>query len=157
MKKLMFSVLGMAAMLAVAAPQSAQAGDPEGVPAIGADAPPMMMDGKGPGGHEGRRGEMREKMKHMTPEEREAFHAKMKAKFDSLPPEKQAEIKAKMEERRARHEEMREKMKDMSPEERAEMKKKWKEEHGGRGKHHRRGGGKTITHGQSSDEPITTR
>lgn len=155
MKKIVFGVLGVAAMLALAAPQAAWAGDPDGVPAIGADAPPVM-DGQGPGGFEGRRGEMREKLKHMTPEEREAFHAKMKAKFDSLPPEKQAEIKAKMEERRARHGEMREKMKDMSPEERAEMKKKWMEEHGGRGGHHRRRGS-TITHGQSSDEPITTR
>lgn len=152
MKKFLFGVLGMAAMLAVAAPQAAQAGDPDGVPAISTDTPPIMGDGHGPG----RRGEMREKMKNMTPEEREAFQAKMKEKFDSLPPEKQAEIKAKMEERRARHAEMREKMKNMSPEERAEMKKKWMEEHGERKGRHRRGGS-TITHGQSSDEPITTR
>lgn len=150
MKKFLFGVLGMAAMLAVAAPQAAQAGDPDGVPAIGTDAPPMMK-GDGPG----RRGEMREKLKNMTPEEREAFQAKMKEKFDNLPPEKQAEIKAKMEERRARHAEMREKMKNMSPEERAEMKKKWMEEHGDRKGHRRRG--TTITHGQGSDEPITTR
>lgn len=150
MKKFLFGVLGIVAMLAVAAPQTAQAGDPDGVPAIGADAPPMMGDGPG------RRGEMREKLKNMTPEEREAFQAKMKEKFDSLPPEKQAEIKAKMEERRARHAEMREKMKDMTPEERAAMKKKWMEEHGDRRGHHRRRGN-TVTTGQASDEPITTR
>ncbi len=155
MKKFLFGVLGIAAMLAVATPQTAQAGDPDGVPAIGADAPPPpMMMGDGPGA--GRRGEMREKLKNMTPEEREAFHAKMREKFDSLPPEKQAEIKAKMEERHGRHAAMREKMKNMTPEERAEMKKKWKEEHGEGKRHHRRRAN-TVTTGQASDEPITTR
>lgn len=143
MKRILFGALSLAALLAFM-PATAQANED------GAGAPPMMHDGDMPpppmmGGepgemHRGGPG-MHHRMKDMTPEQREAFRAKMKEKFDSLPPEKQAEIKAKMKERH-------EAMKNMSPEERKEMHKKWREEHGGRG----REGGR-ITHGRTGPAP----
>ena len=71
-------------------------------------------------GHEGK-GVIKHKM---TPEEREQKRAGRKEKFDSLPPEKQAEILKHKEEYRARREAMREKMKNMTPEER----EKWRAE-----------------------------
>lgn len=70
------------------------------------------------GGAEGG-GEFREKFKNMSREERRAL-------FEKLPPEKQAEIKAKMEEHRAA---MKEKWEAMSPEER----KAFAEQHKGKG------------------------
>lgn len=133
MKRILLGALSLAALLAFM-PTVAQANDDA------AGAPPLMQDGEGPHGGPGKH----HRMKDMSPEQREAMRAKMKEKFDSLPPEKQAEIKAKMKERH-------EAMKDMSPEERRAMHKKWREEHGGRGRRGGEGGG--ITHGRPAPAP----
>lgn len=135
MKRILLGSMSLAALLAFM-PAPVQANDD------GAGAPPMMHDGEGPGEHGGPG--MHHRMHDMSPEQREAMRAKMKEKFDSLPPEKQAEIKAKMKERH-------EAMKNVSPQERREMHKKWREEHGGRGRHGRDGGG--ITHGRPAPAP----
>lgn len=139
MKKTLLGVLSLAAVLALA-PMIASANDGviDGVPTIAAGEHEGGMMG---GDHDGRR--------QMTPEEREERHAKMKAKFDSLPPEKQAEIKARMEERH-------EKMKNMTPEQREEFKEKRREErreHHGRD-HEGRGRGGLVTHG-ATQAPVT--
>lgn len=60
-----------------------------------------------------------EKWKNATPEQREAWKAKKKAKWDSMSAEQKAEIKAK-----------REKFKNATPEEKAAMKQKWQEKKG---------------------------
>ncbi len=135
MKRILLGALSLAALLAFT-PVSVQANE------HGDGAPSLMHDGEG-SGERGGPGK-HHRMKDMSPEQREAMRAKMKEKFDSLPPEKQAEIKAKMKERH-------EAMKNMSPEERREMHKKWREEHGGRGRRGGEGGG--ITHGRPAPAP----
>lgn len=111
MNRYIWGVLSLAALLSVV-PAISYAEDtpPAGVPVIAtgeAGAGAAMMGGT----HE-------EHMRHRTPEEREKHRAMMKEKFDKLPPEKQAEIRAKMQERR-------EKIKNMTPEERKAFRKEW--------------------------------
>jgi DNA-directed RNA polymerase subunit F len=69
-------------------------------------------------------------MQHRSPEERAKHHALMEEKLAKLPPEKQAEIRAKMAERHQMREAMREKIKAMKPEEREAFMKQWHAEHG---------------------------
>lgn len=91
---------------------------------------------------DGPKGEMREKIKNMAPEDRKAFLAERHKNFEnmtpeqrlamkekkeawlsSLPPEKRAKIEARMKKRQ----EMREKMKNMTPEERQAFKQQFRE------------------------------
>ncbi len=132
-----------AAFLFTAIPALAQDGPRHGGPRGERGLVEMLEHKRGPGG-EGRAEkwkEEREKVKAMSPEEREKFmearhaerRAKMEERIKEMPPEKQEEARAKMAEFDARREKMREELMALPPEEREakmeEMHEKMKEEH----------------------------
>lgn len=69
---------------------------------------------------EAKKAEMKEKLKNMTPEERQKFRADRKAKwqerYDKATPEQQAKMNKRMEERKARRDEHRAKKEGAAPE-----------------------------------------
>lgn len=106
-------------------------------PVARAEDAPQPPEGAMMAPEKGKGHEMREKWRHMSPEEKAAKRVEMKEKFDKLPPEKQAEIKQRRAERHARRDAMHEKMKDATPEQRHEMREEMhkKQGHGGSESH----------------------
>lgn len=119
-KKTYLPIISLLALL-LTAPMAAKAEDsaaasPASTPAPAAGTPDMpSMDeqmpitmGPGAEGFEALQGperekkfsELREKVKNMTPEERQEWRKKRKEWFDALPPEQQAAIKEKMQKHR---------------------------------------------------------
>ncbi len=109
MTKLFLGMFALAGLLAVSPALRAETPPPDATEAGAMARPHSTM----------------KRLSAMTPEEREKMKAERKARFDALPPEKQAELKRRHEENKARHAEMREKMekiKNMTPEQRAQLK-----------------------------------
>ena len=78
---------------------------------------------------------IREHIRDMSPEVREAARERLRAEWEALSPEEQAAMRAKSKERR---EERRERMENMSPEQKQKMRDRMKEK---RGAHHGPHGG----------------
>jgi hypothetical protein len=131
MKRLCSGLLSLAIMLAVA-PLAAHA-DNHVPPAVAkpAEAAHTAPSDQNVAGHDHKMAG--HDWHKMTPEEREKKHemhkAMMEKKIAKLPPEKQAEMRAKMEQHHAERQAMHEKMKGMTPEQRHEMMEKWRADH----------------------------